>query len=102
MITPLIILTLLVSPLLIAYVSARFSGRELDRRRYACWGLGITFIFFAIGHAIKTAAMVEMLPPWVPQRVWIIYLTGVLEAYTAWRYLSPACRPRPARWPWRA
>ncbi|SGY97130.1 Putative uncharacterized protein [Moritella viscosa] len=47
--------------------------------KYACWGLGLTFIFFFIGHIVKTEGMVEMLPPWVPFKVTLIYFTGALE-----------------------
>ncbi len=51
----------------------------LEVNKFACWGLGLTFFFFFIGHLVKSAGMVEMLPPWVPYRLEIIYLTGGLE-----------------------
>jgi uncharacterized membrane protein len=54
-------------------------GSELEVGKYALWGLGICFVFFSIGHAVKADGMVQMLPPWVPFRLPIIYLTGVLE-----------------------
>ena len=40
-------------------------------------------MFFAIGHGVKTAGMVEMLPPWVPMRVALVYITGLLELFIA-------------------
>lgn len=42
-------------------------------------GLSVFFAFTAIGHFIRTDEMSAMLPPWVPYRGSIIYLTGVLE-----------------------
>lgn len=79
MVTPLIILFLLSSPLGIAFVSSKFSNRPLDVTKYACWGLGIAFIFFFVGHLVKTEGMVEMLPPWVHFRLALVYMTGLLE-----------------------
>ena len=37
------------------------------------------FIFTSIGHFISTEGMAAMLPPSVPYRIELIYLTGVLE-----------------------
>ncbi|MFA0813788.1 DoxX family protein [Microbulbifer epialgicus] len=51
----------------------------LDVGKYASWGLGLAFIFFSIGHFVKTEGMVEMLPTWIPYRLEIVLLTGVLE-----------------------
>jgi uncharacterized membrane protein len=79
MITPTIILLLLVSPLAIAYFRFRVSGQSVDVQKFSCWGLGIAFIFFSIGHVAKTQGMVEMLPSWVPFRIALVYLTGLLE-----------------------
>lgn len=79
MTTPIIILALLTLPLTLAFLASKLNGSSLDKRKYALWGLGITFIFFSIGHIVKTEGMVEMLPPWVPFRLLLIYLTGALE-----------------------
>lgn len=79
MTTPIIILILLTSPLLVAFIIAKLTKTELNINKYAYWGLGITFIFFSIGHFVKTDGMIEMLPPWLPYRLSIIYLTGVIE-----------------------
>lgn len=79
MITPVIILLLLSSPLCLAFVYSRFNRKALDISKYACWGLGIAFIFFFVGHLIKTEGMVEMLPPWVPFRLALVYFTGLIE-----------------------
>ena len=79
MVTPIIILCLLSSPLLIAFLISKITNRKLATSKYACWGLGIAFIFFFIGHIVKTEGMVEMLPAWVPLRLQLIYFTGLLE-----------------------
>ena len=79
MITPIIILCLLSAPLLVAFIFSKFSVSRLAIRKYACWGLGIAFIYFFIGHIVKTDGMVEMLPEWVPLRLQLIYFTGVFE-----------------------
>lgn len=79
MLTPIIILLLLSSPLCIAFVSSKFGNNPLNVTRYACWGLGIAFMFFFIGHLVKAEGMVEMLPPWIPFRLGLIYITGLLE-----------------------
>lgn len=42
-------------------------------------GLSLFFAFTAIGHFMRTEAMAEMLPPAVPYRIELIYLTGILE-----------------------
>jgi uncharacterized membrane protein len=79
MTTPIIILLLLTTPLFTAFAVCKMKNTALDVRKFSCWGLGITFIFFSIGHVIKTEGMVEMLPLWVPFRLSIVYLTGALE-----------------------
>ncbi|WP_188747677.1 DoxX family protein [Marinobacterium zhoushanense] len=79
MITPVIILCLLSSPLLVAFIISTANGRKLATRKYACWGLGVAFIYFFVGHIVKTDGMIEMLPAWVPLRLQLIYATGVLE-----------------------
>ncbi|MCW5604120.1 MAG: hypothetical protein KIT18_06210 [Burkholderiales bacterium] len=52
---------------------------QFDGRGAAAIGLGILFVFTDIGHFVQTAPMSEMLPPWVPGRVALVYLTGILE-----------------------
>ena len=79
MATPVIVLILLTSPLVLAFLVSKIRSTKLNFNRYAFWGLGIAFIFFSIGHVVKTEGMVEMLPPWIPFRLPVIYLTGLLE-----------------------
>ncbi len=77
--TIIIILVLLSSPLLLALLIAKLKNTTINTSKYACWGLGIAFVFFFIGHIVLADGMVDMLPPWLPLRLEIVYLTGVLE-----------------------
>ncbi|WP_444930970.1 hypothetical protein ACJJIF_04080 [Microbulbifer sp. SSSA002] len=81
----------------IAFLRSKFSGQKLDIAKYSFWGLGAAFIFFSIGHIVKTQGMVEMLPSWVPFRLALVYLTGLLEvvigvALFVPKYQSPAAK----------
>ena len=78
--TLLVLLLLLVVPYLILTLVARWSsGVRLDRPKRARVGLSLFFIFTAIGHFLTSEQMAMMLPPSVPYRVELIYLTGIFE-----------------------
>lgn len=79
MITPIIILCLISFPLIASLIYAKINGTEILIGKYACWGLGIAFIFFFVGHFVQTQGMIDMLPPWIPMRKVLIYATGILE-----------------------
>ena len=89
MITPIIIIILLVSPLAIAYFIGLVKGTVLEVRKYALWGLGATFLFFSIGHFVKTDEMIQMLPVWVPFRLAVVYVTGVIELFISIALFTP-------------
>ena len=76
----LVLLLLLTGPFLVItllpYFSPQFNLRFSTRARI---GLTLFFLFTGIGHFIRTDAMAAMLPPSVPYRVELIYLTGVFE-----------------------
>lgn len=74
-----IMLTLLVGPYLLARTISAATGRELAPRSAAAWGAGFLFVFTGIGHFVQTEQLSWMLPDWVPQRILLIYATGVLE-----------------------
>lgn len=97
MVTPIIILLLLSSPLAIALVYSKFSDKPPNVTKYACWGLGIAFIFFFVGHLVKTDGMVEMLPPWVPYRLALVYLTGLIELLIGIALFMPRYQPLAAK-----
>jgi len=60
-------------------------------------GLGLLFVFAGSGQFLQTELMVQMLPPWVPARLMLVHLTGVLEFAIALGFFIPATR-RLAGW----
>jgi uncharacterized membrane protein len=76
----LIVLTC-VAPLVFYMIVTR--GRGTQKSKYACIGLALAFLFFAAGHFAVTDELVQMLPPWVPLRAPIIYVTGIVELVIA-------------------
>lgn len=88
MTTPTIVVCILFAPLIGAWV---VGGRDK-----VAWGglLGITmaFIFFGIGHFVRTDAMMTMLPDVLPLRRPIILVTGLLEFAIAVGMLVPKTR----------
>jgi uncharacterized membrane protein len=72
-----IILTLLLLPywlLAFAHVPEVLRGRV---------GVALVFAFTGAGHFIKTSAMAQMLPAWVPMRLPLVYITGIFELLAA-------------------
>ena len=82
------LLLLLVVPYLILTLLDRWTARfKLTSSKRARVGLSLFFIFTAIGHFIRTEEMAAMVPPSIPYRIELIYLTGVFEllgAIGAW------------------
>ena len=87
-----IISGLLVVPYLIAYFfhlhHLALAGRT---------GVCLVFLFAALGHFIKTDSLIAMLPPSVPGRGAVIYLSGVLEIVFA---IAVVSLPNPAYVGW--
>ena len=79
MTTPIVMLVLMLAPYLVFSLLSMATHRDFDARRAASIGLTLLFIFTGVGHFIETLPMSQMLPPWIPARVLLIYLTGVLE-----------------------
>lgn len=70
--------------LLVPYLALTFLGEwnstfRIASAKRARVGLSLFFLFTSIGHFLKTEEMAEMLPPSVPHRAGLIYLTGILE-----------------------
>lgn len=78
MVTPVLMILILVLPYLVCYAILR-SQPDRDLRPAAAAGLGLLFLFTASGHYFQADAMAQMLPPWVPARVDLVYATGVIE-----------------------
>lgn len=87
MLTPVLMILILVLP----YLAQRMRGQS-DLRPAAATGLGLLFLFTASGHFLQTGPMAQMLPPWVPQREWLVYATGVLEIAIAIALFSARTR----------
>ena len=93
----------LVLILIAPYVAVSFAGRvipalALTQRQRVRIALTVFFAFTGIGHFIKTDALVAMMPPAVPYRAELVYLTGILEGLGAigiwiprWRRLTGIC-----------
>lgn len=76
----LFLLLLLVVPYLILTLATRLiPSFNISRSTRARVGLTLFFLFTGVGHFIRTEEMAEMLPPSVPYRVGLIYITGILE-----------------------
>jgi len=97
MITPLFMLALMIAPALFVRLLSVATGKARDTRAAAAMGLALLFAFTASGHFVQTEAMALMLPPWVPARVPMVYLTGFLEIAIAMGFWLPAYR-RYAGW----
>ncbi len=78
--TLVVLFLLLTFPYLILTVVGKLSPRfEIAPAIRARAGLSLFFTFSATGHFVRTEGMAEMLPPAVPYRTEIIYITGILE-----------------------
>src|SRR5215472_12163357 len=74
-------LAIIVALLVIPYVTAVVF--HFDTIFAARLGIGLVFVFAAIGHFAKTDGMMEMLPPSVPARRAVIHISGVFELILA-------------------
>ena len=92
MTTPIIMLVLMTAPYLVVRLVSAITRRDVDVRSAAAIGLGVLFIFTGIGHFIRTEPMAQMLPPWVPERTLLVYVTGGLEFAVAVGFLVPKSR----------
>jgi uncharacterized membrane protein len=75
----LFLLLLLVVPFLVLTFVNRATRFRISSSARARVGLTLFFLFTSVGHFIRTEEMAAMLPPAIPYRVGLIYVTGVLE-----------------------
>jgi uncharacterized membrane protein len=85
-------LVLMTVPYLLVRAFSAVARREVDARGAAAIGAGILFIFTGVGHFLQTEPMAQMLPPWVPGRTLLVYLTGILELAIAVGFFVPRAR----------
>lgn len=93
MVTPAVILGLLIIPFVMLTLLERLTGRRpLDASTAGCVEVTFVFFFTSLGHFLQTEPMAEMLPPWVPGRIPLVYLTGLIEFAAAIAILVPQIR----------
>lgn len=89
---------LLVGPyLFLGHVQTHLEGHPTTHQTRAAVGIATMFTFTGVGHFIETAGMTRLLPPWVPARTEMVYVSGVLEIALAVLVLVPQLR-RPIGW----
>jgi uncharacterized membrane protein len=80
MTTLLALIAALVGPyVLLTLIGSVFHSVAVAPRTRAKVGVSLLFLITSVGHFVRPEAMAEMLPTWVPARVLIIQVTGVLE-----------------------
>ncbi len=93
MTTPAIVLALLVGPYVILMALGRLRGREFfDSSTLGCLGVSLVFCFTGVGHFVQTEPMAEMLPPWIPGAIPLIYISGTIELAAAIAVVIPRYR----------
>lgn len=81
----------LVAPYLLLTATGRlFPAARLEPATRAKVGVSLLFLITGAGHFAQPEAMAAMLPPQVPLRLQIIYVTGVLELLGAIGIWVPA------------
>jgi uncharacterized membrane protein len=84
-------LAILTVPLLIVW-RLRSLGLQVNLATGGIIGLVLAFLLTASAHFFTPHALAEMLPPFVPARLPLIYLTGVLELALALGIALPGTR----------
>lgn len=74
-----LLLVLTAPSLLLTLVERWIRGFTVTWATKARVGVSLFFVVTSLGHFMQTQAMAEMLPPSVPFRIELIYLTGILE-----------------------
>jgi uncharacterized membrane protein len=90
--TPVVMLVLMLAPYLLVRLLSVITHRDHNTQRAAAIGLALLFVFTGTGHFIDTESMAQMLPPWIPERILLVYLTGVLEFALAAGFLLEKSR----------
>jgi uncharacterized membrane protein len=65
--------------LLGSYGALAVAAPRIDAKRRGRISLALLFLFTGLGHFVNPEPMAAMLPAWVPARVPLIYVTGLLE-----------------------
>jgi uncharacterized membrane protein len=73
------ILLALIAILVGSYAVLAVTAPQMDTERRGRISLALLFLFTGLGHFVNPEPMAAMLPPSVPGRLPIIYITGLLE-----------------------
>ena len=90
-------LIVLVVVFLISVITIKFIRGQYDFALSGRIAMSVMLVFTAVGHFVFTKGMSMMIPDFIPSRVAIVYLTGVIEIIVAIALLVPAWRV-PAAW----
>ncbi|MDX1738004.1 MAG: hypothetical protein R3261_07185, partial [Alphaproteobacteria bacterium] len=83
-------LAILFGPSLLIWAYGKVMRQTLSRYTGYYLGFSFAFMFFGMGHFIVTDGMAMMLPAFVPEKVFLVYLSGILEfAIAAGILVSP-------------
>ena len=74
-----LLLVLFVPGTILTLVERQLPGKRVAWTAKGRAGISLFLVVTSSSHFVRTAAMAEMLPPVVPFRIELIYLTGVLE-----------------------
>jgi uncharacterized membrane protein len=73
------ILLALIAILTGSYAVLAAIAPHMDDKRRGRISLALLFLFTGLGHFVNPEPMAAMLPAWVPGRVPVVYVTGLLE-----------------------
>lgn len=82
-------LVVLLASFVISMIVAKVFNKEYDLALFARIAMAIMLCFTAIGHFAFTKGMSMMIPPFIPYKTSIVYLTGVFEILLAVGLLIP-------------
>ncbi len=85
----LILLAILLGGFAASSALSAFMSPPLPLRRRGQISIALLFVFTAIGHFIQTEPMAQMLPPSIPARTGIVWVSGVFEFLLALGFLIP-------------
>ena len=77
---------------LLAVVTKFFHQVNLSKIDRGCIALSVMFLFTGIFHFIIEERLIALLPAFIPWRLEIIYLTGIMEIMFATGFLFPRFR----------
>jgi uncharacterized membrane protein len=90
-----VIVGLMILPFVCSKLFNMLTGSTRANVHYAgLLGVTLLFCFTGFGHFYVTNTMAGMMPPWIPARVPLVYITGVIEFAAALALLVPTWRVR--------